>query len=159
MKQDMTVPCGDGFINIRAGAIILRDGRFLMAGNPGNDYLYSVGGRVQFGETAEEAVIREVYEETGVHMEVDRLGFIEENYYIGDMNITKGKPIYEIDFYFYMKVPEIFEPVSNSVTSDQVKEYLEWVPIGSRRKMYPEFFTTELEHPMREVRHLVKDER
>lgn len=34
-----------------------------------SEYLYSVGGRIKFGETAEEAVIREVYEETGVHME------------------------------------------------------------------------------------------
>lgn len=62
MKGDMTVPCGDGMINIRVGAIILKDGKFLMAGNERSDYLYSVGGRVKFGETAQEAVVREVPE-------------------------------------------------------------------------------------------------
>ena len=31
-------------------------------------YLYSVGGRIRMGETAEEAVVREVLEETGVLM-------------------------------------------------------------------------------------------
>ena len=51
---DMTAPCGDGLINLRVGAVILRDGKFLMAGNTFNDYLYSVGGRIRFGETADE---------------------------------------------------------------------------------------------------------
>ena len=69
MKQDMTAACGDGIINIRVGAIIIKDGRILMAGNSNVNHLYSVGGRLKFGETAEEAVVREVLEETGVRME------------------------------------------------------------------------------------------
>ena len=65
MGRDITLKCDDGFINIRVGAIILKDNRFLMTGNKREDYLYSVGGRIKFGETAKEAVIREVFEETG----------------------------------------------------------------------------------------------
>ena len=68
MNKDMTVPFDDGIINIRVGAIIMKDGKFLMVGNERVDYLYSVGGRIRFGETAEEAVIREVFEETGIHI-------------------------------------------------------------------------------------------
>lgn len=45
--------------------------------------LYSVGGHIQFGETAEEAVAREVFEETGVKLEIDHLGFIHENFFYG----------------------------------------------------------------------------
>ena len=63
---DMSVTCGEGIINIRVGAIILKGTRFLMVRNHLSDYFYSVGGRIKFGETAEEAVIREVLEETGV---------------------------------------------------------------------------------------------
>ena len=74
MNKDMCVVCDDGILNIRVGAIIMKDGKILMVGND-RDYLYSVGGRVKFGETAEEAVVREVLEETGVQMEIDRLGF------------------------------------------------------------------------------------
>ena len=82
MNKDMTVPCEDGIINLRVGAIIMKNGKILMVGNDRADYLYSVGGRIKFGETSEEAVVREVFEETGVKMEIDRLGFIHENYFL-----------------------------------------------------------------------------
>ena len=84
MGSDCTVEIDEGYINIRVGAIIMKNDKFLMVGNENYDYLYSVGGRIKFGETAEEAVVREVYEETGIRMEVDRLGFIHENYFYGD---------------------------------------------------------------------------
>lgn len=41
-NKDMTVPCDDGLINIRVGAIIMKNGRFLMVGNERADYLFSV---------------------------------------------------------------------------------------------------------------------
>ena len=43
-----------------------------MVGNQKDDYLYSVGGRIKFGESAEEAVVREVLEETGVRLDIPR---------------------------------------------------------------------------------------
>ena len=56
MDNDMTVPCADGIINIRVGAIIMKNGNLLMVGGDSADYLVSVGGRVKFGETAEKAI-------------------------------------------------------------------------------------------------------
>ena len=70
-NRDMCVACDDGFLNIRVGAIIMKGGKVLMVGNENVDYLYSVGGRIKFGEMAEEAIVREVFEETGVKMDVD----------------------------------------------------------------------------------------
>lgn len=72
MGSDCTVKIDDAFLNVRVGAIIMKDGKFLMAGNGKDDFLYSVGGRVKFGETSEEAVVREVFEETGIKMEVPK---------------------------------------------------------------------------------------
>ena len=40
----------------------------LFAGNELEDYYYSIGSGVHMGETAEDAVKREVFEETGVDM-------------------------------------------------------------------------------------------
>ena len=86
---DMCVPCGDGLLNIRVGALIVQDGKILMV-QSGHDYLYSVGGRIKMGETAEEAVVREVFEETGVRMRIKRLIAVHENYFYGDMPINQG---------------------------------------------------------------------
>lgn len=159
MKQDMCVACEDGMLNLRVGAIIMKDGKILMVGNERANYLYSVGGRIKFGETAEEAVVREVYEETGVKMEIDRLGFVHENYFYGDAPANLGKLIYEVSFFFYMKVPYDFAPISDSFTEDNCKEFLKWVSPDEEIKMYPTFFKTELKNPADTVRHFVTDER
>ena len=159
ISSDMTVGCDNGLINIRVGAIIMKDGKFLMVGNERTDYLYSVGGRIKFGETAIEAVISEVLEETGIQMEIDRLGFVHENYFYGDAPLNLGKLIYEISFFFYMKVPDGFSPVSGSFTEDESREYLRWVSVDDTITMYPDFFKTELSHPDYSMKHFVTDER
>ena len=160
IKFDMTVPCGNGLLNIRVSAIIMKKDKILMVADSKNpEYLYSVGGRIRFGETAEEAVIREVYEETGIQMEVDRLGFVHENYFYGDVDSNLGKLIYEVSFFFYMKVPENFEPKNQTFTEDDHKEYLQWISLDSTVKYYPEFFKTELKHPQTAVKHFVTDGR
>ena len=96
--KDLTlkIPEENAFLNIRVGAIIQKENKILMVHNEEFDYFYSVGGRIQFGETAEEAIVREVYEETGIFMEIERLGFISETFFIGDAEINIGKKIYEI---------------------------------------------------------------
>ena len=152
MNKDMCVACDDGILNVRAGAIIMKDGKLLMVSN-GGDYLYSVGGRLKFGETAEDTVVREVLEETGVQMEIDRLGFVHENYFYGDAPSNLNKLIYEISFFFYMKVPDTFAPISESFTEDNSKEHLRWVSLDEDMKMYPEFFRTELKDPADTVKH------
>ena len=161
MPQNMTAPCDDGVINLRVGAIILKDGKFLMASNEREDYLYSVGGRIRFGETAGEAVVREVEEETGWRLEVDRLGFVHENYFYGDVpGVNDGKLVYEVSFYFYMQVPEGFEPVGESHTDEGcVREWMEWVAPDDARTIYPDFFRAELKHPEQTVKHFVTDGR
>lgn len=158
--RDVTLPCAGGMVNLRVGAIIMKNGKLLMVGNGIRpEYLYSVGGRIQFGETAEDAVRREVFEETGAHMEVDRLGFVHENFFYGDAETNLGKLIYEISFFFYMKVPEDFEPVSGSFTEDGHAERLLWISPDEDVKYYPSFFRTELNKPFDGVKHFVTDER
>ncbi len=155
----MTVPCGDGLINIRVGAVIAKDGKILMVGNDNADYLYSVGGRVKFGETAEEAIKREVFEETGIKMEIDRLGFVHENYFYGDSPANMGRLIYEISFFFYMKLPEDFSPVCTSFTEFDGKEHLEWITPDTEKTIYPEFYRKYALSPAEGVLHTVTDER
>ena len=50
------------------GVIIHSGRKVLMARNPNEEraFYYSVGGRVRFGESMEEAALRELKEETGI---------------------------------------------------------------------------------------------
>jgi len=154
-KHDLMIKTEDGILNIRVGAIIMTDGRFLMVKSDGFDYYYSVGGRLKFGETTEEAVIREVCEETGVSMDIDRLGFIQENFFYSDNPTHPGILIHEFSFFYYMKVPMDFNPISNSPTHDGAHDYLVWVEPDVKVKIFPEFFRTELSSQAREVKHYV----
>lgn len=159
MNKDMCVRCGEGVINVRVGAIILKDNQVLMVKNNRDDYYYSVGGRIQFGETAEQAVKREVREELGFEMEIDRLGFICEAYFYGTIGDKQDRLIYEPAFYFYMKVPNGFAIQNSTFLEDGTPEHLEWVPLDTGKTIYPVFFKTELKNPSRETKHIVADER
>ena len=117
------------------------------------------GGKIEYGEKTTDGIKREVFEETGVKMEIDRLGFVHENYFYGNASSNRGKLIYEISFYFYMKVPRDFAPVSESFAEDDSREHLSWVSLDEDVKMYPEFFRTELKTPANTVKHFIKDER
>ena len=155
MNHDLCVKMEEGILNIRVGAIIMKDDRFLMVENDRFDHMYSVGGRIKFGETAEEAVMREVFEETGVKMGIERLGFIHENFFPGDSLKKQGNIVHEISLFFYMKVPADFEPVCDSFTEDGDKERLVWIRADHQKIYYPEFFRTELMNPTEGIKHYV----
>ena len=153
-----TVPAGGGILNIRAGAVIMKNGRILMVTSGDEGYFYSVGGRVRFGETAKEAAEREVFEETGVHIRAERLAFVHENLFMGDAGAAKGKPVYEIAFYYIMDVPEDFVPICKSVNCGGENERLEWISPDDERTIYPDFFRTELKDISDGVKHFVTNE-
>lgn len=139
----------------RAAAIIIEDNKVLFATNEKEDYYYSVGGGVHIGETVEEAVVREVYEETGIHYEVDRLVFIHENFFNGDGSL-QGKECHELAFYFLMKSRGTQELNSNSYTQG-VKETLHWIPLNELEKYraYPTFFSEKLKKLQEGIEHII----
>ena len=156
MSIDMNVTSGAGRINLRVGAIIQKDGRILMVHNDNSPWGYTVGGRIHFGETAEEAMHREMLEELGMDLEIDRLGFIHENLFHSDED--QGTVTYEICYYYYIRVPEDFE-IPRAVFEDEGNNnYLEWIDIDAERLYYPLFFRTELKDPVPFLRFISTDE-
>ena len=85
----------------------------LMSRNDIDDYYYSIGGGVHLGETSEQAVIREVFEETGVYYEVDHLAFVNECFFEGKGSF-QGKECHGIEFYYLMKPRRTQELGSNN---------------------------------------------
>jgi len=124
----------------RAAAIIVENGCALFAYNKTDNYFYSIGGGVHHGETAEAAVIREIFEETGVYYEIDRLAIIHENFFKESGGILKGLNCHEICFYFLMKPRGTQELHSSSMTHG-VKEEMCWISIEDldKHKAFPLF--------------------
>lgn len=156
---DMCVPCGDGLINIRVGAIIARNGRFLMVGSPHATYLYSVGGRIKMGETAEEAIVREVREETGVTMPIKRLAYVHENYFSDSGLHRQYRQTYELSFFYLMDVPENFDVDGRLLQAAAGTEFLTWVTPDDPRAMFPSFMRTAALSPADTLCYVRTDDR
>lgn len=75
------------------------------------------------------------------------------NYFYGDAPSNLNKLIYEISFFFYMKVPDTFAIDGEGFTESNGKQRLVWVSLDDDIKIYPEFFKTELKQPTDTVKH------
>ena len=157
--MDLTFKTEQGRFNYRVGAVIINDGKILMAKSDGSPY-YSVGGRVQFGETAEQAVLREIYEETGVNAEIDRPLFVHENFFVAQ---ETGEFFHEISLYFLIKQNPAFTQKlqCNSYTDRGTKEKLYWLDINKLGNLNakPDFFATELKSLPSSIKFMFTDDR
>ncbi len=144
----------------RAAAIIVENGCVLYAGNENEDYYYSIGGAVHMGESAEDAVIREVFEETGVQYEVDHLAVIHENFFKENNGSLEGLDCHEICLYFLMKPRGTQELHSNSITCG-VREEMHWLPVRDldNYKAFPSFMKEYLSKDHHGIEHIITDER
>lgn len=161
MELDCCFEKDNKWFRYRAAAIIVEDDCVLLASNEVDDYFYSVGGGIHHGETAEEAVRREVYEETGVLYEIDRLAIIHENFFDNSPGQLKGKSCHEVALYFRMESRGIREFNAESYTMYGIKETVEWIPISDLDKyeVYPLFLKEYLENDSNEILHIVTDQR
>ena len=103
MAEDISYTNGHQRFRYRAATIIIEEGAICFMSSPSEDYHYSVGGAVQFGETTEEAVLREVIEETGQQYEIDRLVCFHENFFSNSNGVLRGLDCHEICLYYLMK--------------------------------------------------------
>lgn len=76
-----TAPQAAGAVEVAVGAIVLRDDELLLVRRgrgPAAGEWSVPGGRVEFGEELHQAVVREVSEETGIDVVIERfLGWVE----------------------------------------------------------------------------------
>ena len=158
MGIDCRFDVGNHRFQLRAGAVIIEDGCVLLAKCDAADYYYSVGGGVLLGETAEEAVKREVFEETGIEYEVERLLFVHENFFL-DEAVLKGVKFHEVSFYYLMKPCGKSEITKESYCCAG-REYMHWIPLEELENLqiFPEFFKTELKNLTFGVKHFVTDD-
>ena len=154
--SDITLKIDGGYFIYRVGAIIINNDKVLLVKNESFPFYYSVGGRVDYNETSENAILREVFEETSIKFEIDRLIYIHENFFEAEW--LHYSPCHEIAFYYLMKeTNEIENIVCKSTVLDGIKESIHWIPISDLENyhFYPEFFKTELQCLRNDVAHFI----
>lgn len=70
--MDITFQSNQQKFNYRVCGMMIQDGKILAMQDERSPYFYLPGGRVKLGETAEEAVIRELGEELGIAPKIIR---------------------------------------------------------------------------------------
>lgn len=102
-----------------AGAVIREDGRMLVIKRRDNGNWEPPGGVLELDETPQEGVVREVLEETGVHVEVEQLTGVYKNMACGVVALVfRCKPSDGVE-----------HPTSEAttvawLTSDEAKEHM-----------------------------------
>ena len=102
-----------------ARAIILKNGKVLLAGQKGSVYTFLPGGHIEFGETAETALHRELMEETGITGRCGKFISTIENIFTD----ADGKKYHEIAVYY------LYHPNNANGTEkvSSLEEHLEFV--------------------------------
>ena len=80
MTDDMIIATnGDITFMYRVGGIVVHDERLLVERNLRDGYCFVPGGRVEYGESASEALARELREELGEDVDIGRLVILSDN--------------------------------------------------------------------------------
>lgn len=87
--------------NYRVCAIIISENRLLAMHDERSPYFYLPGGRVKMGETAERAVVREIWEELGVTLKIARPLWLNQAFFTEDVD---GIRYHELCIYFLMDI-------------------------------------------------------
>ena len=155
MINDLSFDLQSGRFNYRVGAIIIHDGKLLVA-RTSSAYYYAVGGRVTLHESAEQAIVREVFEETGITLAVERLAFVDEAFFTRE---ETGERFHELGFYFIMKPNAALQAIADGQPlGDSATDCFAWLPLANLAEfeLYPHFFRTRLQGLNYGIEHIVE---
>ncbi len=99
--MDISFQTADGKFNNRVCGMIISEGKILAMHDQRSPYYYLPGGRVQIGETYEEAVVRELREELGVEAAITRPLWLNQGFFTEDVDHLR---YHELCLYFLMDV-------------------------------------------------------
>ena len=146
--MDLTLSMGNEKFNYRSAAIFLHEGKVLAMRDERSPYYYLPGGRVELGETAEDAVVREIREELGVTAKILRPLWLNQAFFTEDVSQVR---YHELCVYFLMDAGETGLPEkgeSFTIPEGRHVHVFEWLPVEKLRDeyFYPQFLKTGIFH-------------
>ncbi len=142
----ITFKSGRVHFTYRVGGIIIQDEHILFQTAFNEEFYFLPGGRAELGESAPASLAREMEEELGVIMNIERLLYIVENFYTEPQDTW-----HELGLYFLMTAPadsylnQSLEPIRRE---DEAGNHLrfDWLPIAQIETLpiLPPIFQTVL---------------
>ena len=113
-----------------AYGLVVKDGKILLVRAKNTGKYWFPGGAVEIGETIEDALHREVREETGIEIKVEKfLKFGEMFFYYDPEDLA-----FQNIAFFYLCSPETTELIADELVDDGEAEKPRWVDLGSIKK-------------------------
>ncbi len=142
----------------RVGGIALHDGRVLVEHAVGKGFCFLLGGRVEFGESAANALRREATEELGEPAEVGRMLIVADNFFELD-----GRRYQEVNLYFLIELSEDSSVLDRDGRFEGAEPgiVLEWIPADEleRRNLKPVFLRRHIRDLPSAPLYVVHDDR
>lgn len=145
--MDISYTCDNQKFNYRVCAMIISGNKILAMHDEQSPYFYLPGGRVTMGETAEQAVVREVREELGVTPKITRPLWLNQAFFTEDV---EGIDYHELCIYFLMDISEtnllLEQGHSFTRTEGEHIHTFEWLEFDRLKEeyFYPVFLKKEI---------------
>ena len=134
--MDLSFQSGNQKFNYRVCAMMISDGKILAMHDERSPYYYLPGGRVAIGETAENAVIREVQEELGITPKILRPLWLNQAIFTEDVDHLH---YHELCIYFLMDITDTdLLTRGDTFTSNEGHRthIFEWLPFHQLKDEY-----------------------
>jgi 8-oxo-dGTP pyrophosphatase MutT (NUDIX family) len=152
--MDATFYMDKAVFNYRVAAVMIVDNHVLIHKQVKDEHWALPGGRVELLEDSQTSVVREVKEELGMDVKVERLLWFTENFF--DYN---HKNYHEIGLYYKVSPQNgSFNFHKEEFFGEEGERLIyQWVPISNLEeiKLYPEFIRTSLSELPDAPQHLV----
>jgi 8-oxo-dGTP pyrophosphatase MutT (NUDIX family) len=145
-----------GRFNYRVAGICIDNGYVLLHRNAEDDFWAFPGGRGELMEPSKDTLIREMMEEVGVQVEVERLLWVSETFFH-----YNNEGFHELGFYYKITIEEKSaisnkEKVYEGIEGDK-RLIFQWFPIAQVEQMpvYPSFLRKGVQELPKQVHHIV----
>ncbi|MCK1997587.1 NUDIX hydrolase [Psychrobacillus psychrodurans] len=155
--MDISFKTTEGRFNYRVAGLIMKDNKLLIMQDKGQPYFYVPGGRIKMNEKSEDAVKREIQEELGVEVNVNRMLWINENFF---KEVTYEEQFHEVCFFYLVELKDNEHLKGNEFVVDEegkIHTYY-WKTLDEIKyiNLYPQFLREKIADLPLHINHIVE---